>query len=66
MYFLGGGACRLLNNKIGTEGAKAVADALRVNGSLTRADVRWNAVRAEGEEVLRKAIEGRSSFELKL
>ena len=56
----------MLNNKIGTEGAKAVADALRVNGSLTRADVRWNAMRAEGEEVLRKAIEGRSGFELKL
>jgi hypothetical protein len=59
-------ACRLLNNKIGTVGAKAVADALRVNVSLTRADVRWNAVRAEGEEVLHKAIEGRSGFELKL
>ena len=29
-------ACRLNLNEIGPEGAEAVADALRVNGSLTQ------------------------------
>ena len=29
-------------NAVGAEGAKAIADALRVNGSLTKLDVRNN------------------------
>ena len=48
------------------EGPKAIADALRVCASMTHLDVRANVLGEEGKAVLRKAIEGRSGFELKL
>ena len=47
-------------------GVNAIADALRVNGSMTRLDVRLNLLGEEGEAVLRQAIEGRSGFEVVL
>ena len=50
----------------GPAGAKHVADMLRVTGSMTRLDVSKNRLGDEGEAVLRKAIEGRSGFELLL
>ena len=48
------------------EGITAIADALKVTGSMTRLDVRGNLLGAEGKAVLRKATEGRSGFELLL
>ena len=53
-------------NSLGAEDAKLLADALRVNGSLTRLDVSINYINEEGKAALRKAIEGRSGFELLL
>jgi hypothetical protein len=54
-------------NDIGPEGAKALADSLRVNASLTKLDVRYNSnMGEEGKTILRKAVEGRSGFELML
>ena len=48
------------------EGITALADALRVNASLTRLDVQRNAFDSDGREALQKAVEGRTGFELKL
>ena len=53
-------------NKIGPAGAKSVAAMAAVIASLTRLDVRYHALGEEGEAALRKAIEGRSGFELLL
>lgn len=48
-------------------GVQAIADAVRVSASMMRLDVRSKYhVGTEGEEALRKAIEGRSGFELLL
>ena len=48
------------------EGIKAIADALKGNASMTWLDVKYNSLGKEGEAALRKAIEGRSGFELLL
>ena len=56
----------LSSNRIGAEGAKPLADALRFTASKTRLDVRYNGLGEEGEAALRKASEGRSGFELLL
>ena len=48
------------------EGVTAIANALKVTPSMTRLDVWGNSLGKEGEAALRKAIEGRSGFELKL
>ena len=53
-------------NSIGPKGAKAVAAMAVVVGSMTRLDVTYNGLGDEGKAVLRKAIEGRSGFELLL
>ena len=37
-----------------------------VIGSMTRLDVRYNWLGAEGESLLRRTVEGRSEFELLL
>ena len=50
----------------GPTGAKHVAKMLGVNGSLTKLDVKYNMIRDEGKEVLQKAVEGRSGFDLQL
>ena len=47
-------------------GINAIADALRFSGSLTRLDVKYNSLGKEGSAMLRRAVEGRSGFELKL
>ena len=54
------------HNNIGPDGAKAVAAMAAVLGSLTRLHVMLNALGEEGKAVLRKAIEGRTGFELVL
>ena len=56
----------LMENKIGPDGAAALAPAIAVSSSLTHLDVQFNSLGEEGEAVLRKAVEGRSGLELKL
>ena len=56
----------LSNSSIGLEGAKAVAAMTAVLASMTRLDVRWNYLGEGGKAALRKALEGRSGFELLL
>ena len=52
---------------IGVEGGMVVAGLVPVMGSMTCLDVSgWNFLGEEGEATLRKAIEGRSRFELVL
>ena len=48
----------LFDNRIGDEGAKALASALRVNAVLKSID--------EEERVIRDAVSGRAGFKLKL
>ena len=54
------------STKFGPKGASALASAIAVIPSLSRLDVRWNDLGAEGESLLRRAVEGRSEFELLL
>ena len=56
----------LYDNHLGAEGAKALAPAIRDSPSLTRVDVRYNGLGMQDKDVLRKAVEGRSGFELLL
>ena len=56
----------LSENDIRPEGAKAIAALCAVRPSLTKLAVRYNFLGEEGEAALRKAIEGRSGFELDL
>ena len=51
---------------LGVDGAKAVADYVSVSASLTKIDVRLNALGDDGKAALRKAVEGRSGFQLML
>ena len=56
---------RLEGNELGPDGAKALAPGLTANASLTKLDVRYNSsMGEEGKAALRKAVEGRSGFEL--
>ena len=48
------------------KGIKAVADALRVNGSLTAADLRASHLDAMAKQLLRDAVKDRRNFDLKL
>ena len=48
------------------EGIQAIANALKGNGSLTSLDARFNHLRDAGNAVLRKAVEGRAGFDLKI
>ena len=54
------------NGTYTTEGIIALADALKVTPSMTLLDVRLNSLGEEGKAALRKALEGRSGFELLL
>ena len=52
-------------NSIGDDGAKAIAEALKVNPVLTKLDLRWNNNMGEtGEKAVRDAVKDRSGFEL--
>ena len=44
-------------NEIGAEGAKPLADALRVNGSLTKMSLAWNNLGVEGTKAICEALE---------
>ena len=48
------------------EGIIAIADALRVNGSLTKLDMRVNNLDHDTKDAIRKAVEGREGFALQL
>ena len=45
---------------------KGLAGGIAVNSSLTSLDVRANRLDGEGKDVIRKAVEGREGFDLKL
>jgi hypothetical protein len=53
-------------NRIGVEGAKAIAEALKVNAVLTKLDLRINNLGEAGKKAVRDAVKNRSGFELKL
>jgi hypothetical protein len=56
----------LHRNKIGPDGATALADALRVNAVLITCDVRFNNMGEEAKAVLQGAVKGREGFVLVL
>ena len=61
--------CAQLNlgyNKLGPEGAAVLAPAIAVSPSMTQLVIWGNELGKEGEAALRKAIEGRSGFDLRL
>ena len=53
-------------NKIDAEAAKPLADALRVNTSLTALDVCYNRLGNEGQASLQQAVQGRRGFDLQM
>ena len=55
----------LYGNRIGDEGAKAIGDALHVNGVLTWLNLEYNYI-GDGEAALREIAEGRPSLTLVL
>ena len=49
------------------EGITAIADALRVNGALTECDLSYNpCIGVDGEALIRKAIQGKAGFKLRI
>ena len=56
----------LFDNRIGDEGAKALASALRVNGVLTSIDLRRNNLGDKGKKAIQDAVSGREGFKLEL
>ena len=46
------------------EGAKAIAEALKINGSLTSLDVSFNEFDKTSKELLQDVVKDRSGFEL--
>ena len=52
--------------KLGPQDAKLLAPEISVMPSLTKLDIQYIELGEEGEAVLRKAVEGRSGFELVL
>ena len=55
----------LYDNSIGDDGAKAIGDALHVNGVLTSLNLEYNQI-GDGKAALREIAEGRPSLTLKL
>jgi hypothetical protein len=47
-----------------TAGVGAIADAVRVNGSLTKLDLGDNSIKGQNQAIIRKAVEGREGFVL--
>ena len=56
----------LCGNKIGPDGAKAIAALCAVRGSLTSLDVTYNHLGEEGRAMVNDAVKGREDFTLKL
>ena len=54
----------LSNNRLGPEGASALAPAIAVRPSLTKLDVSYNSMKGEGVKVIRDAVRGREGFSL--
>ena len=52
----------LASNNIGDEGAKAIADALKSNTSLTTIDLRGNNIGDEGAKAIAEALKGNTSL----
>ena len=57
---------RLGWNKIGDEGAAALASALRVNGVLKHLYIGGNDFGDEGKKAIQGAVSGREGFELEM
>ncbi len=53
-------------NSIGVDGAKAIAEALKVNAVLTKLDIRANKMGDAGKKAVQDAVRGRSGFVLEL
>ena len=53
-------------NDIGDVGAKAIAEALKVNAVLTKLDIWANNMGDAGGKAVRDAVKGRSGFVLEL
>ncbi len=53
-------------NKIGVEGAIAIAEALKVTAVLTKLDIKANGMGDAGKKAVRDAVKGRSGFVLEL
>ena len=56
----------LWNNAIGDDGAKAIAEALKVNPVLTKLDLEYNNLGDAGRQAVRDAVKDRSGFVLEL
>ena len=56
----------LWNNSIGGDGAKAIAEALKVKPVLTKLDLEYNNLGDAGRQAVRDAVKDRSGFELEL
>ena len=56
----------LSENYGGPELGIAMAEALKVNASLTKLDVTYNGIKGEVEEALREAVKGRDGFYLQV
>ena len=56
----------LIGNNIGDDGAKAIAEALKVNPVLTKLNLWNNKLGEAGGKVVREAVKDRSGFELML
>ena len=52
----------LFNNRIGAEGARALAEALKTNKALTSLDLRRNSIGAEGARALAEALKTNSAL----
>ena len=48
------------------DGIKAIAESIRVSPSLTSIGFQYDRLGEEGEALLRKAVEGRAGFKLRL
>ena len=53
-------------NSIGDDGAKAIAEALKVNPVLTKLDLRYNNMGDAGKQAVRDAVKDQSGFVLEL
>ena len=49
----------MFNNSIGVEGAKAIAEALKVNPVLTKLDLKYNLLGEAGEKAVQDAVKDR-------
>ena len=57
----------LASNNIGDNGAKAIAEALKVNRVLTKLNIQYNASMGDaGKQAVRDAVKDRGGFVLEL